>query len=157
MRRTDREITNPQEISAVIQKCQVCRLALSRDDQPYIVPLSFGYDGEALYFHTAVEGMKIDIWSANPAVCFEFDTAVELIMRVDQPCQWSFYYQSVIGTGTLRELPAGEEKIRGLNEIVSHYAGCPRSFSQQQLDNIRVWKLTIETITGKRSAGKDGA
>jgi len=156
MRRTDREITSPQEISAVIQESQVCRLALSRDDQPYIVPLSFGYNGEALSFHTTVEGMKINTWTANPEVCFEFDTAVELIIGGDQPCQWSFYYQSVISTGTLRELSAEKEKIRDLNKIAAHYGECSRTFSQQQLENIRVWKLTIETISGKRSAGKDG-
>ena len=156
MRRTDREIINPQESSAVIQECQVCRLALSRDGQLDIVPLSFRYDRNALNFHTAAEGMKIDPRTANPAVGFEFGTAVERIMWADPPCQWSLYSQSVIGTGTLRELPAEVDKIQGLNEIVAHYGGSTRSFSQHQLENIRVWKLTIETISGKRSAGKDG-
>ena len=158
MRRTDREIINPQESSAVIQECQVCRLALSRDGQLDIVPLSFRYDRNALNFHTAAEGMKIDPRTANPAVGFEFGTAVERIMWADPPCQWSLYSQSVIGTGTLRELPDGEEKIHGLHEIVSCFAGCTRAFyQQQQLENNRVWKLTIEIISGMRSAGKDGA
>ena len=58
MRRTDKEITDQDLISRVIQNAQVCRLGLARDNIPYILPVSFGYDGKAIYFHTAKEGRK---------------------------------------------------------------------------------------------------
>ena len=59
MRRTDKEIRDQELIARVIQNAQVCQLGLARDNIPYIRPVSFGYDGKAIYFHTAKEGRKI--------------------------------------------------------------------------------------------------
>ena len=71
MIRAEKEIKDCSEIDGVIRECRVCRVAFARDGEPYLVPLSFGYDGEALYFHTAPKGKKIDCIDANPRVCFE--------------------------------------------------------------------------------------
>ena len=60
MRRSDREITDRNEILGVMEKCDVCRLALNDAEYgyPYILPLNFGMkaDGEqiVLYFHGAL-------------------------------------------------------------------------------------------------------
>lgn len=65
MRRKDREITDFNEIMNIINKCDVCRLALFDEDYPYIVPLNFGVDKEDdqlyLYFHCANQGKKLDL------------------------------------------------------------------------------------------------
>jgi nitroimidazol reductase NimA-like FMN-containing flavoprotein (pyridoxamine 5'-phosphate oxidase superfamily) len=50
MRRKDREIQSRDVIDEIIAQAEVCRLGLSRDNRPYIVPVSFGYDGRCLYF-----------------------------------------------------------------------------------------------------------
>ena len=42
MRRSDREVTKFSDIIAIIEKCDVCRLALNDEDYPYILPLNFG-------------------------------------------------------------------------------------------------------------------
>ena len=59
MRQAEREIKNMVEIGDILQKCDTCRLALSDDGQPYVVPLNFGYqltDGQlTLYFHCALQ------------------------------------------------------------------------------------------------------
>jgi nitroimidazol reductase NimA-like FMN-containing flavoprotein (pyridoxamine 5'-phosphate oxidase superfamily) len=65
MRRKDRKITDRAEIEAIIAKAQVCRLAMADKDRPYIVPLSFGYEDNTLYFHSANTGKKIDILKNN--------------------------------------------------------------------------------------------
>ena len=45
MRRTDREITDRQELLDVMARCDVCRLALNDESgYPYVVPLNFGMD-----------------------------------------------------------------------------------------------------------------
>ena len=65
MRRSDREIKDFDSIVAVMQKCDVCRLALNNDGYPYILPLNFGLtvaDGRIeLYFHGAMEGLKYEL------------------------------------------------------------------------------------------------
>ena len=65
MRRSDREIKDFDEIIKVINKCDVCRLAINDGDYPYIVPMNFGLnieDGKVvLYFHCASEGKKLEL------------------------------------------------------------------------------------------------
>jgi hypothetical protein len=73
LRRKEKEITDIKEIESIIQRSQVCRLALVDAGLPYIVPLCFGYKNKMLYFHSAKEGQKIDILRRNRQVCFEFD------------------------------------------------------------------------------------
>ena len=98
MRRKEKEITNRAVIDAIIRQARVCRLALSEDNQPYIVPLCFGYENDALYFHSAPEGRKLDILKKNNKVCFEFDNVGE-ILTAEKACCWSMQYRSVIGFG----------------------------------------------------------
>lgn len=151
MRRTDKEVRDPDAISQIIRKCQVCRLALAKENTPYIVPVSFGYDGSALYFHTAKVGSKIDFMAANPRVCFEFEHGVRLASHETNPCNWTFSYQSVIGYGTVRELADPEEKGYGLHQIMRQYSEKEWTFSAESLEPILVWKIEIESMTGKQS------
>ena len=104
MRRTDKEIIDQTLVSQIIEKPQNCGLGLAKDNIPYVLPVSFGYDGTAIYFHTAKEGRKIDFMTANDRVCFEFEHGVQLSRNESNPCKWSFSFQSVIGYGTVREL-----------------------------------------------------
>ena len=60
MRRKDREINDKFAIESIIRKASVCRLAMVDGNRPYIVPLCFGYQGDALYFHSANVGKKLD-------------------------------------------------------------------------------------------------
>ena len=50
MRRADREIADFDEMCRVLTACDVCRIALTDDERPYILPLNFGMktDGRAL-------------------------------------------------------------------------------------------------------------
>jgi hypothetical protein len=52
MRRSDREITHRERIDEIIRGCEVCHLGMADRDQPYVVPVSFGYDGQDVYFHS---------------------------------------------------------------------------------------------------------
>ena len=151
MRRKDREITNHRAISDIIKGCQVLRLGLSKDNTPYIIPLSFGYDGEFIYFHTASEGRKIDYMTANNSVCFEFDHNVSLVTDENTACNWTFTFQSVVGYGTVHEITDRSGKAEGLNHIMEHYSGKSWKFGDAALDQTRVWRITNETITGKQS------
>ena len=151
MRRKDKEISSMDEISQVIKKCQVCRLALSQDDVPYIIPVSFGYDGKTLYFHSAKDGKKIDILSINNNVCFEFESGVEVIVDETKPCNWSFSFQSVIGFGKAEELSFPEDKIKGLKHIMAQYSEKEWNLDTLPLNGLRIWAINITSMTGKQS------
>ncbi|MDC0358201.1 pyridoxamine 5'-phosphate oxidase family protein [Oligoflexia bacterium] len=154
MQRADKEITSRAEIDAIINKAQVLRLALAVESEPYVVPVSFGYDGSSLYFHTAQTGKKLDMLSVNNRVCFEVEGNVSLKRHAQEACKWSFLYTSVIGAGVVIELKGEDEKIQGLNAIMRHYSGADWSFKAEALKNTRVWRVAVESLTGKRSGEK---
>jgi hypothetical protein len=156
MRRRDKEIPSRGEIDAVIRGCQVCRLALAVENEPYIVPVSFGYDGDALFFHTASSGRKIEFLEANSRVCFEFERNVRLQVSQEAACKWTFAFESVIGYGTVTELIDSAEKERGLGQIMLQYSGKQWEFNPSLLAKTRVWQILIDSLTGKRSEEKSG-
>ena len=151
MRRTDKEIGSREEINAIIRGSHVCRIALAMDNMPYIIPVSFGYDGESIYIHTAKEGKKINYFKNSNNVCFEFERNVKLIGNQENACKWTFFYESVIGFGKIHELESLEQREVGLNRIMSQYSGKKWVFGEDPLKNIRVWEIEITSITGKRS------
>lgn len=155
MRKSEREITSRTEIDTIIRGSDVCRLALAVSNEPYIVPVSFGYDGDSIYFHTADAGKMIDFMAANNRICFEVERNVKLVEHPEKPCKWSFSYESVIGYGGVRELESHEEKTRGLNHIMEHYSGRQWSFDAAALKTTRVWQLSVSSVTGKRAEHKD--
>ena len=154
MRRTAQEIKNQELIERVIANALVCRIALSKDNQPYVVPVNFGYDGTHLYFHTAPEGQKLAYIAANPRVCFEFEDQVKMLPHATDASQWSVSYYSVIGFGRVEELLDRAKKIDALTKIMAHYSDQAWSFDEVQLQKARVWGIAIESMTGKKSKDK---
>ncbi|MDR2444531.1 MAG: pyridoxamine 5'-phosphate oxidase family protein [Spirochaetaceae bacterium] len=154
MRRKDREITDINEKIKIIDKNKVCRLALSESDQPYIVPLNYGYSFEndtlTLYFHGANKGRKLQIVSKNKAACFEIDCDGALI-EGDKACEYGYAYKSIIGTGKIVIVDTADEKMNGLNELMKHQTGKDQvyRFDEKTLEHVTVYKMVVGEFTGK--------
>jgi len=151
MRKANREIKNRDQIDAIIRGSEVCRIAYANDNIPYMTPVSFGYDGKALFVHSAEEGRKIDFLKKNNYVCFEFDTDVKTISDEKQACKWTAAYKSVIGYGYVKFLYSLEEKDYAINEIMKQYSGKSWCFDEKALKNVALWKIDITEISGKQS------
>lgn len=151
MRRTKNEFTDPAELERVIRASAVMRLAMSLNDEPYVVPLSFGYDGAALYFHCAPEGLKLDILCRNPRVCCLFEHGLELHPKGDKPCAWGFTFATVIVHGIARHIAEPARKLAGLQIITDQYARHGERVPAEHIDNVEVWKIEILEMTGKQA------
>jgi nitroimidazol reductase NimA-like FMN-containing flavoprotein (pyridoxamine 5'-phosphate oxidase superfamily) len=152
MRRNEKQITDRREIDRIIRKSSACRLGMSDGLQPYVIPLSFGYDGETIYFHCAHEGRKLNILRENPQVCVEFDIPGD-ITEAETACSWGFEYQSVIAFGTAYFVEKSDEKRKGLQLLMAQYSapGEVFSFSDNNVEKTTVIKVVIDEITGKQS------
>jgi uncharacterized protein len=138
------------KIVGIIAKAKVCRLGLADGNQPYVVPLSFGYHEMALYFHTGKKGRKMEILKKNNRVCFEMETDLE-ILPADNPCKWNMGYKSVVGYGRAVILEDPTEKQKALDVIVKHYGGTPMEYDEKRVNGLAVIKLEIDGMTGKES------
>jgi nitroimidazol reductase NimA-like FMN-containing flavoprotein (pyridoxamine 5'-phosphate oxidase superfamily) len=150
MRRADKEITSKAAIEGIISRSLVCRLALADENQPYIVPLCFGYKDNSLYFHSAEQGKKIDIIKKNNRVCFEFDVDSEVI-KADKACEWGMQYKSVVGFGQASFLEDSESKRRALDIIMKQYSGESSAYPEAKLKHTVIIKVDIQHMTGKQA------
>jgi len=157
MRLKKYEVKSREEIDAIIRGSQVCRLAMAKDDAPYIVPLCFGYDGKNIYMHTAPEGLKIDHFLANPRVCFEFERKIRLLPTEGKGCDSTFEYETVIGFGTIQEILPVEDKMAALKWVVMQYQPDAEPLDLEDMKGFRVWQIIIDSMTGKRSPLKNSS
>lgn len=153
MRRKDREVTDQAAIREIIESCDCCRIALWDGEKPYIVPLNFGWEEQSgtvrFYFHCAAEGKKLTLLRQNPKAGFELDTDHKLL-HADTAEKYSFRYRSVIGSGTIRELPEPEEKLHGLSLLMQHYTGRAVWEMTACVPNTTVLCLTVEELACKQ-------
>jgi hypothetical protein len=155
MRRQDKEITERDTIERLLDDALVLHLGLVDDGRPYVVPLNFGREGDALYVHCAAQGRKLRCLAAQPAVC----VAVERLDRVTKGAsacgEWTSHYESVIGFGTARVVDDAAERERGLQAIMAKYSGRRDwSFKPEMLAKTVVVRIDLEQITGKRSPAR---
>lgn len=147
IRRTDRVI--PQEQAKVIlQKGEYGILSTtSADGQPYGVPLNYCYVNEALYFHCATEGHKMENLAANDKVSFTVVGKTEVL-----PDKFTSKYDSAIAFGKASEV-TGAEKQKALIEVLKKYSSSHMESGMKMIENyedkVRVYRISIETLTGK--------
>lgn len=153
MRRKDREVCDLKKIKEIIEDCYCCRLGLYDEGSIYIVPVNFGYkwieERLVLYFHGAKEGHKIDLMKKNQRVGFEMDTYVQLC-KGKNACQYSSYFQSIIGEGFISFIEENLAKREALSVIMNHYVTEKEyAFSNEMIQSVCVYQLTVDKISCK--------
>lgn len=150
MRRSEKEITDQSILDEIMKKAQICRLAVSYQDMPYIIPMNFGYADKVLYFHSAQEGLKLSILRENPQACFEVEIDTQLVVG-KQACNWSMRYQTVVGFGEVEFIDDPEAKGEAMRIIMGQYNNDLPLPADQGLAGVTLYKLNVNTMTGKQS------
>lgn len=153
MRRKDREVCDIKEIEEIISQCKTCHVAMVDNGEPYVVPLSYGYEISdkvlILYLHSAKEGRKIDIWKRNNKVCFEMSLEGEPV-HPDTPCNSGYYFASVIGNGKIEFIEDPDEKCRALASMFKHQSGRSVTFNETLAKTVCVYKIIATDFVGKK-------
>jgi uncharacterized protein len=150
MRRKEKEIKDQGEIEEILKTGMFCRVGLSDDGMPYVVPVCYGYEKGVLYFHCAKEGRKIDIIRKNNNVCVEITGETEIIKK-EAACNWGLRYKSVIGFGRATILEDEAQKREGLTLIMRQYGGSGHEFNSDSIRKTVLVKVVLENITGKKA------
>ncbi len=125
------------------------RLACTDGLQPYMVPVTFVYDGEYIYGQSN-EGRKLEIMRKNPNVCFEADILSDM-------ANW----ESVIAYGKFEELVGAEaDKAREIlfNHVFSlmtsstihpHEHAVTGTTDDDNRIKYSMYRVKIEKLTGR--------
>ena len=151
------EITDINEIDAVLNEAQMCRIALLDGDKPYIAPMLFGYclsgGNPEFYFRCGEKNELIDIIKKNNKAAFEIDRLYEVVPGEKNQSLFEAAYEFVGGTGTI-EFITGIDKITGFSHILKKYNknGGECIISEQILNSFAVLKLTATQIFCKKQS-----
>ena len=150
MRRSERAIAERADLDVILHRAEIVYLAMNEGGKPYVVPMNFGYDGTALYLHSALEGRKIGILQRQPQVSFAV-TADYRSVPAETACGWTARYRSVMGAGVASFLASPEEKARGLDILMAKFGVKPSLYPAATLDRVAVIKVEIRELSGKQN------
>jgi nitroimidazol reductase NimA-like FMN-containing flavoprotein (pyridoxamine 5'-phosphate oxidase superfamily) len=127
------------------------RLATSgKNNVPYITPVNYAYTNDAIYFHCALKGRKLDNIAENPVVCFEISASGNLYID-EKACGFSMRYWSILISGKAELVKTIEEKRTAFDAIMQKYAARFEYTdpADEDLGKVNVIKINIESISGK--------
>ena len=148
----ERQVTDPAQITRILDEGKVLHLAMAVDNEPYVVPMNYGYiveDGKlVLYLHSAVRGKKLDMIRANPRVFFELDCD-QAPFEGQKPCQYGMVYSSVMGRGTASIVEDVEEKKRAMVCLMKTQTQKDFEFRDEWVSIVAVIRIDVEEYTAK--------
>lgn len=148
MRKSDREVKDAAKAEALLLRAQYVQVAMLDGGEPYVVPVNFGYESGALYFHGAVAGRKAGCLRAGARVAFSAVAQYRLITHA-QACGYTAHYASVAGWGQAVVLEDEAEKRRALGIIMRHYGGPDGPWETAVLARTMVVRVDVRELTGK--------
>jgi len=150
--RRELEVTDPSEILAILDKAKIVHIGLVDGDEPYVIPMNYGYtmqEGKlTLYLHGAKWGRKLDIMRANPKVFFSLECDVQPF-EGDIACRYGTAYSSIMGKGTAEILEDVEAKKSGLSVFMKTQTGRDFTFSEKMVSIVSVIKIDVSWYTAK--------
>lgn len=150
MRRKRQELAQEESI-AILQKATSGTLALLGDNgYPYAVPISYVYHEGKLYFHSAVEGHKVD-------AIRQCDKASFCVIEQDEvhPEKYTTFFRSVIAFGKIHIIEDEAEKLQMARMLGNRYNPNQDEALQKELENglarMLMIRFDIEHLTGKEA------
>ena len=152
MTKRERQVTDPAEIRHILDTGKVLHLGLSVNDEPYVVPMNYGYTLEegklVIYLHSAVRGKKLDMVQANPKVFFSIDCD-RMPFEGRVPCQYGMVYSSIIGRGTATLVEDPEAKMEAMSIFMKSQTGKDFTFNERLVSIVTVIRIDVAEYTAK--------
>ena len=152
MTKRERQVTDENQIRHILDAAKVLRLGLAVDNEPYVVPMNYGYTLEngklVLYLHSAVQGKKLDMMRANPKVFFELDCDLAPF-EGEKPCQYGLAYSSVMGRGTAAIVEDTAGKIEAMKLLMKTQTGKDFEFNEKLVSIVAVIRIDVAEYTAK--------
>ena len=159
MTKRERQVTDKNQIRHILDTAKVLHLGLAVDNEPYVVPMNYGYTMEegklVLYLHSALQGKKIDMMRANPSVFFELDCDW-IPFEGEKPCQYGLGYSSVMGCGKAQIVEDVQEKMKAMTALMKTQTGKDFSFNERLVSIVAVIRIDVAEYTAKHRPLPEG-
>jgi nitroimidazol reductase NimA-like FMN-containing flavoprotein (pyridoxamine 5'-phosphate oxidase superfamily) len=133
------------EMQALLLRVGFGHLGCARDNHPYVVPMHYAYDSQAIYFFTT-EGTKTEYLAANSEVCFQVE-------EVTDPSYW----RSVMVIGHARRITKEDEIQKAMQLITERNPTLVPAINETKIgawkrqNNIAVYRLRPDALYGRKT------
>lgn len=150
MRRKRQQLSEEATIE-ILQRATAGTLALCGDNgYPYAVPISYVYADGKLYFHSALNGHKVDAIK-------NCDKASFCVIAKDdvQPAEYTTFFRSVIAFGRIHIIEDESEKLETARLLGNRYNPNQEEALQREIEKglsrMLMIRLDVEHLTGKEA------
>lgn len=148
-------IENRKEIDELIRACKTCFLAMSENDEPYVLPMNFALEEDCVILHSAPEGRMWETIKANQKVCINWTLGEDLAWQdVKVGCSYRVKSKSVIVEGEVEFIEDFDEKYRCMKLLMAQYSDREFKFGKPAVVNVGIFKVRIDKITAKEFGTK---
>ena len=149
------QIENRAETEEIIKSCKTCFVAMSLNDEPYVLPMNFALDGDVVILHSEQSGRMWETLHKNPKVCINWTLGEELAWQdVRVGCSYRVKSKSVVVEGTVEFIDEYDEKERCLHLLMAQYSDRKFKFNAPAVKNVGIMKVRIEKISAKEFGAK---
>lgn len=153
MTRREQQVTDINEIIEILEKSKVVHVGMIDGDEPYVVPMNYGYileDGKlTIYLHGATRGRKIDVIKENPKVFYEMCCDITPF-EGEVACKYGITYASIMGRGLATLVEDVEEKKKALSLLMKAQTGKDFTFEDKLTTVVSIIKIDTLEFTAKK-------
>jgi uncharacterized protein len=148
-------IEDSTEIEKIIKSCKTCYVSMSENDVPYVLPMNFALDGDAVILHSDQSGRMWETLHKNPKVCINWTLGEDLAWQdVQVGCSYRVKSKSALVEGTVEFIDDYDEKERCLHLLMAQYSDRKFKFNAPAVKNVGIIKVHIEKISAKEFGAK---
>ena len=167
MRRDEFNINDKNSIDEILQACEYGTLSLISEEKPYVVALNFVQYKNAIYFHGAKEGKKIEAIKSNPNAAFlvvkPYSYIPSYFSDTMAACPATQFFASVLLEGKLSFVEYEDKKADILNALMKKFQNedsfeeiaYEKAMYTKMLDKTAIIELKIETQSCKIKVGQN--
>ena len=156
VRESDRGVYDRDTVNRILDEGFLCHVGFIVDGQPYVIPTSYGRDGDVLYIHGSAASRMLRNLDRGIPVCITV-TLLDGLVLARSVFNHSMNYRSVVVLGTATLISNPEEKLAALLALSEHILpgrwDDSRQPNEKELKATSVLRIPIEEFSAKVRVG----
>ena len=156
VREPQRAIYDREVVNQILDEAFLCHVGFTVDGQPFVIPTSYGRDGDVLYIHGSAASRMLRNLDKGVAVCITV-TLLDGLVLARSVFNHSMNYRSVVILGTATLVDDAAEKLAALRALSEHIIhgrwDDSRQPNEKELKATSVLRLPITEFSAKVRVG----
>jgi uncharacterized protein len=156
VREPQRAVYDREAVNQILDEAFLCHVGFTVDGQPFVIPTSYGRDGDVLYIHGSAASRMLRNLDKGVAVCITV-TLLDGLVLARSVFNHSMNYRSVVILGTATLVDDAAEKLAALRALSEHIIpgrwDDSRQPNEKELKATSVLRLPIREFSAKVRVG----